>query len=602
MNNSKKMKTRSTGAGRIKVWLLILVCAIVLAVGLYFVSGGLGKAENSGSTAGTYKVKRGDLTISVTENGDIRPLYAKNIQCEVEGKTTIISIVDEGTIVTPEDVKNGKVLIELDSSSIKERLTTQEITYLSADASFTEAKEALDIQKKQNDSDIESGRLKVRFALMDLQKYLGEAVANKLLSIAKDPAEDPNKISGLISDPELGGEALQMLRVLESNIQLTGSKLLQARDKYEGTKELFENSYVAEIELKRDELEVSSGEIQQNQDATTKELFVKYGFPKQAEFLLSGYYESQRELDRIEAGARSKLAQAQAKLGSNHTTYLLQKERLEKLKKQFNACIIRAPAPGEVIYASRTDDHRSRSSTYVSVAVGTDVQERQKLISIPDTSQMKILLRIHETWIDKIQLGQRASIAVSAFPEERFSGKVIRKAPLADPPDYMNPDLKVYTTEVLFDKTDEVMFDRTDNFIKTGMSAKVEIIVEKLNDILSVPIQAVINDQGRKLCYVVNSSGPRPVEVQPGAFNDNFVEIKNGLKEGDDVMLNPPRGTGADERKKTKPEPEIENGDQQGKGVDVPEREQAGPSINGSKTGQSINGSETKQRSESRRR
>ena len=167
------------------------------------------------------------------------------------------------------------------------------------------------------------------------------------------------------------------------------------------------------------------------------------------------------------------------------------------------------------------------------IEIGAEVQERQRIISIPDTSQMKVEIKIHETWVDKVQVGQEATITVAAFPDEAFTGKVLKKAPLADPEEWLNPDLKVYSTDVNIAGTHES--------IKTGMTAKVEVIIEKLHDVLSVPIQAVTSVQGSKVCYVLTGAGPQKRQVETGLFNDNFVEIKSGLSEGEKVLLSPQR-------------------------------------------------------------
>ncbi len=146
---------------------------------------------------------------------------------------------------------------------------------------------------------------------------------------------------------------------------------------------------------------------------------------------------------------------------------------------------------------------------------------------------MKVEVKIHETWVDKIQPGQEAKITVAAFPDRTFTGKVLKKAPLADPEEWLNPDLKVYSADV--------RIDGTYDFIKTGMSAKAEIIIDQLQDVLSVPLQAVVTQDGQKICYVMTDSAPEKRQVQTGAFNDNFVEITSGLAPGDMVLLSPPR-------------------------------------------------------------
>jgi multidrug efflux pump subunit AcrA (membrane-fusion protein) len=67
------------------------------------------------------------------------------------------------------------------------------------------------------------------------------------------------------------------------------------------------------------------------------------------------------------------------------------------------------------------------------------------------------------------------------------------------------------------------------------MSAKVEIFVSRLADVVYVPVQAVSPADGKQVCYLANGAEKRMVEV--GEFNDEFIEIKSGLKEGDKVLL-----------------------------------------------------------------
>jgi len=532
----KKVPGKSVLPRRLR-WVLISLAVVAGTAAFVSLRRASSEADNPSENSGIFTVKRGDLTVSVTENGDIKALNSKDITCQVEGRTTIISIVDEGTYITPEDVNNGKVLVELDSSAIKEKLTQQKITFLTAKASYTDANEALEIQKKQNESDIQTGQMNARFALMDLQKYLGDATAKKLISYATNPVGGRAGIASFIedsnNDPNLRCEALQSLRQLTDNIKMADMKLARAVDKLEGTKKLYDANYVAEIELKGDELEKESLEIQKKQAETAKDLFVKYEFPKEAEKRLSDYYEANRELERIKARARSMLAQAEARLESKKATYLLEKERLEKWRKQLAACVIRAPAPGQVVYSSSMEGWgRFRSSRLIEV--GAEVRERQKIISIPDPSIMIAEISVHETSVDKVHPGQAARIVIDAFPDKTFRGKVIKVAPLPDPQrGWLNPDLKVYTTQV--------SIDGSFGFLKPGMSAKVQILAEQLHNVIIVPVQVVANRGGKKICYVVTPQGPRQREVQTGAFNDTYVQILDGLKVGEEVLLTPPR-------------------------------------------------------------
>ena len=523
---TKKTPGKTVPAKKLR-WILLVLVVFLGAIGYSFWRKSSNPRE-SDRNLNMYTAKRGDLTISRTESGDIKSLNSVDIKCEVEGHTTIIYIVDEGIYVTPEDVNNGMILVELDSSDIKQRLTQQKVTFLNAEASFTDANESLDIQKKQNDSDIKAGQMKVKFALMDLQKYLGEIVAEKLLSGTTNPGSDPNEIASLIEAPNLEGEALQKLRELDGNIYLQKQKLELAKSKLDWTEKLYEKEYVSLNDKEADRLDKEIKDIDLKKAQTDMKLFKLYKFPKEAVTFFSDLEEAKRELERIQARARSELARALAKLQSSEATYLLQKERLAKLEKQLEACTIKAPAPGQVTYYQG----RNRWSR-TPIAVGEAVRERQKIICIPDSSQMKTEVKVHETWIDKVEPNQPARITVAAFPEKKFTGKVLKKAPLADPENWMNPDLKVYATDV--------SIDGTHDFLKTGMTAKVEIIVQVLKDIISVPIQAVVSKEDKKVCYMMKNNRVELREVETGEFNDNFVEIKSGLAEGEKVLLNPPR-------------------------------------------------------------
>jgi HlyD family secretion protein len=541
-NNTEKQGNElagKSGSAR-RAFLILFFLIVVVAIGVFgFLLPRGGGPDDSNPSTGLFTVKRGDLTISVTESGGIKSIKSEDIKSKVEGRATIVNIVPEGTTITAEDVNNGKVLVELDASTLKEQLAQRKIDLAGAEAAFADANESHLIQVKQNESDITAADLKVRFAQMDFQKYLGETVSQKAIDEANP---DPNSridtalLLKEIEDHNSGGEASQKFKELQDNIALAKSTLERATGKLDWSEKLREKEYVSETELLADRLEVQSLTIKRDQAVIALDLFRRYDFPKQVQQLQSDYKESQRELERVQASARSKLAQAEAKLVSARATYELQTQRLEKLNSQIEACVIKAPAVGQVVYWSSTE-RWSR----VKIEQGAEVSEGYKIITIPDASGMKAEIKVHETWIDKIEPNQPARITVAAFPDKTFTGKVLKKAPLADQTDFLNPDLKVYLTDVGIDGTHDAL--------KTGMTADVEVIINELHDVLYVPIQSVTTVEEKKVCYVMGS-GAEKREVETGLFNENFVEIKSGLTEGEKVLLNPPRWTTPEETAK----------------------------------------------------
>ena len=543
----RRMTGRPASSRRI---ILILICLVAVgAIGVYASLRPRAESpDNSNQGTGLFAVKRGDLAITVSESGSIKAVKTVDIKSEVEGQASIVNIVPEGTLITQEDVNNGKVLVELDSSKLKEQLSQREIDLTGAEASYADANESYLIQVKQNESDISAAALKVKFTLMDLQKYLGKTVAERLVAKAGREADPNMNIASLLEDPNsLGGEASQKLRELQGNISLAQSNLEKAAYTLEWTEKLYEKQYVAETELRKDRLDKQRLELDEEKARIALRLFELYEFAKQSEQLLSDYREANRGLERTEARARAQLAQAKAKLSSARSTYEMQKQRLDKLHSQIEACTIRAPAVGQVVYWSSTERW-----VRIKIEQGAQVPEGYKIITIPDASQMKVEVKIHETWIDKIEPNLPAEITIEAFPDKPFTGTVLKKAPLADAEDWLNPDLKVYSTDIGIHGTHDAL--------KTGMTGKVTVIIDKLRDVLYVPIQSVVTVEDKKVCYVAGSPAVKR-EVETGLFNDNFVEIKSGLAEGEKVLLNPPKWTepqAAKEQAGTKPEPAKE--------------------------------------------
>ncbi len=494
---------------------------------------------SSSAIRATFTVQPRDLIISVTESGEIKAASYTDYLCEVEGGAAITEIIEEGTHISPEDVANGRVLVRLDSGDLVERLTQQRITHATAEAAYTEAVENNDIQVKQNESDITAAELAVKFALMDLRKYLSDSLAQRLLAETGRPERpDDEVITELIADmvrdpndPRWGGASLQNKRLLEANIKLAEGQLERDRNQLRGTQRLYEKQYVATSELERDQLSYDRSAIEVQQSQTALELFLEYDFAKQTETLFSAYVEAGRQLERTLASARAKLAQTRAKLSSAEATLELQKTRLVKLESQVAGCTIVAKAPGMVIYGSSADYFARRDNP---TQVGDQVRQGTKLLTTPNTGRMTAQIRVHESWVQRVALGLPAKVTPDPFPDMVLDGKVSYVAPLPDPQSrWMSTGLKVYSTTVAIGgNTSE---------IRPGMSAKVEVVIDELHDVLCVPVQAVASQGKQKFCYIVNQGKLEARLVEVGQFNDTFIEIKKGLREGDVISLTPPR-------------------------------------------------------------
>lgn len=351
------------------------------------------------------------------------------------------------------------------------------------------------------------------------------------------------------------GEAKQKLRKFEDDLQVAKKEQGQSKANLEGTKRLFDKGFVTRVDLEKDEIAAENSRLKVQTAETARELYLKYEFQKTGEEALSKYSEAARELVRARKAAVSKLAQAQAKLKSAQGQYNIQSRQRKELYEQLGKCQIKATKPGLVVYGNGGEEMFFGGEE--RIREGATVRERQSLITIPDMTKMSVRVKIHESYIRKIKKGQKATITVDAFPDKMIEGEVTAVGVLPDSQNmWMNPDMKVYLTTITLSGTND--------WLKPGMNAKVDILVNRLENVMYVPLQAVSPYEGKQVCYLGPGRNPERRVVEIGEFNDEFIEIKNGLKEGELVLLRPAeapsdkRPEGKDESKpgkSTTPEP-----------------------------------------------
>ncbi len=577
----------------------------------------VGQGEGAISYGTTFTAVRGDLEVTVVEGGSIEAKESQELKSEVQGTTKILTIVEEGYLVTPQDVAEGKLLVELDSKELLDRLTEQELQYQNALARFTEAREEHGIQINQNQSDVKAAELASKFALMDMKKFLGEKAASEIAAIVEQgataselaqaagsekevapvspdapPATDsPAPPEALARDPESGriamesetseafsidftkyarletlgdGQARQAIRKYEDDVVLAAEEVGVAESRLAGTKRLFEKDFVTKIEMENDELALKRKAISKDSAQTDMELYVKYEFPKQAEKLVSDYEESLRKLQRARKLAVSKLAQAEANLNSAQASYELQSRKRDELKVQIEKCVIRATKPGLVVYG---EGNRNYYRDNDRIEEGATVRERQVIITIPDTTQMTVDVKVHESYVKKVVRGQKARVTVDAFPDTPLTGEVFRIAVLPDSQNrWMNPDLKVYATSIIIDGQHD--------WLKPGMSAEGEIIIEVLKDVVKVPLVAV-SQEGTETVVYLPGNGMERRKVVTGSFDTSFIEIKEGLEAGEVVALRSPSSKDSGEKEEESDEDKEEKKEEDAPAVEAPKTPEA---------------------------
>jgi len=445
-----------------------------------------------------YQVKRGDFLVSIVEGGALEAVNEVVVRNEVEGTARIIYIVPEGNYV-----KKGDMLVELDSSAAQDLVNEQEINVEKGQFGVKQAEATLEIQKSVEDSNLQAASNKLLFAEMDLKKYLE-------------------------------GEAKQTERNAQIDITNVMEDMQIADERLGWTEILFTNGFENKATLDKDRLTVSQDRLKLEQATNSLWMVKTYDIPRRQRELESAQDEAGANLDRAKLQADRRISAAAADLTTQKRTLELSDEKLVRDKKNLADTKIYAPQDGLVVYASPSGGGRGFSSESM-IEEGATVRNRQELIKLPDVTAMKLTVKVHESHIGEVHLGQPAYVVLDAIPDQRFAGVISKVAPLPDSQSrFANPDLKVYATEITVqDKLPDV---------KPGVSARAEIVITNLPGVLTVPMQAVTTRKGKQVVFLA-SAPEQPVAVKVGMFNTKFIEVTAGLKEGDQVMLAPPFDT-----------------------------------------------------------
>jgi len=534
-------------------WQLV-VAALLAGAGLWFAF----RPARATDENLVVSAKRGPLDIKVLVGGSIEALESHEIVSEVQGEPVkILRIVEEGYLVSDDDVKTNKVLVELDSSKLKQNLVSQDITFQSTASALTEAQQSYEIQLNLNKTDIKAAEQKARFALMEFEKYLGTKISAEVVDrlglreeLAGTNAPARTNVAVRVDFTQFAkaelledGVAKQELRKREDELMVAKTTSAQAETKLAGTQRLFDKGFVTKSELENDRIAFDQGRLKVDAAHTARDLFIRYEFPKLAEENLSKYDEALQGLIRARKEAVSKLAQAQAKLRGAEGRFEREKRNLEEMNEQIEKCVITAQKPGLVVYGG--GNQRMFWGNQERIAVGAQVYQRQPIITIPDPTKMGVTVGVHESHIKKVKRGLKVKITADAFPDDPITGEVTKVGVLPDSENrWMNPDMKLYKTTVAIEGTRE--------WVKPGMSAKIEILVKRLDDVVYVPLQAVTAREGKQVVFRPGSE--RPTEVETGDFTDEFIEIRKGLATGDSLLLRTPSESKAGSEKGTAPE------------------------------------------------
>jgi len=153
------------------------------------------------------------------------------------------------------------------------------------------------------------------------------------------------------------------------------------------------------------------------------------------------------------------------------------------------------------------------------------------LIELPDLNVMMAEVKINEVDITKITPDLKVEIKPDAYSDTVFSGKVIAIANLAQNKDSRSK-IKIFPVKILID-------NKTISLLP-GLTVSCKIKINELKGVLYVPIEAIFKDQGNEFVYIKSTSGFKRKDIKIGSVNTDFVVVKDGLDENEELALTDP--------------------------------------------------------------
>jgi len=229
------------------------------------------------------------------------------------------------------------------------------------------------------------------------------------------------------------------------------------------------------------------------------------------------------EIDQVKKGAGYKVGRSAANLaeieGKRETVQAALKQALAELEKT----TISAPFGGIAIHYEMFRDGRKRKPR-----VGDLVWQNQPLLYLPEIETMIVKTRIREVDLHKIALNQSCSVRVDAFPHQRHLGRVTQVGMLA------SERFENGAGEKFFQLT--ITLDGINRDLRPGMTARVNVSGEKAENILYVPIHAVFREDDDTFCYLSRNDGRFfKTSIRTGRYNEDNVEVVQGLHAGDAI-------------------------------------------------------------------
>ncbi len=435
------------------------------------------------------EVKNRNIVIKVRTLGTLEAQNSHMVSSEIKGTgAKIIYLAPNGKFVA-----GGEILVRFDPKPFEDSIEELSNKLESLAAAVRATRQLVEWEKKEAEQRIATTEYHHNVAGLDLKRLI--------------EGEGPLKLAQLSDELDKADLELKHYQAYEVDLRA-----------------LEKEGIVNPLEL--DRINENIGILKDKYRSAKRRFdsYQKYVLPVMIESGRAKVKNTELSIEQVKQSSVHKIANAEATSQQAKGQLKAVKAALKKAENELGKTVIRAPLAGLLIHyeAFRSGEMRTPRE-------GDTVIVNQPIMYLPDISSLAIKSRVRETDLFKIKVGQKATILVEAFPEDRFDGGLAFVGALAKKQSNRGSGGKYFQAVFSLNNGDERL--------RPGMSAQITVHVASLRNIPTIPIQSVFRDDGGDYCYLWNSVMYEKRYVTIGQQNEDFVEIKKGLEVGASVSL-----------------------------------------------------------------
>jgi len=455
-------------------------CLLVLLAMLALSARGRGR--------GDFPVRRMTLEPEVPLVGTLVPARSDSYAAVVPGvEVKILWLAEEGSLAAP-----GDRLIQFDAAPFQKELDTARARVRELAAEAESARLALAALRLKSSAEVQEAETVADSSERDLSAFVNSA--------------------GPLTARESAHDVEQKERLFK-----------EAEEKLAGLEPFARQGFISQDEYRaartrRDQASADLDLARARHDALVHQ--------KNPDLVRKKIQEAETEKIQFQLGReRARVGVSQAE-----TAVRLASIRLEEAERQaaeagrkITASEVTARAPGLVVYSEVYEKGGERRK----IRSGDAVWGGTTVVTLPDLSRMQVEGHVPESEIHRISAGQRVHMKLDAFPDLDLTG-----------------ELRAIGSVGASEKNDARSFpvivglDRKDLRFRPGMIARCRISCERAENVLAVPVEALAFDERGPSVILVSAFGKASRRrVTTGTSTSQFVEVRQGLSEGDTVRI-----------------------------------------------------------------